>query len=195
MEIMENLLTFATLVLTCIGILTWVYGATRLINKGFKNPWIQIRPIKKLICDYMIVDEGQHEDFDFKSQTENISEKGTISNDRRAKLRVDPFSDLDSERIKVFITERPDKVLLLKTKRKNPNVETDNKFHILNPVRIDDITGKSEKSAERLLDYRVGLIYQQIKSNEKYCKKNKEGYLPIMKGILQQSGMIINNWD
>ena len=167
-EFIKSLPILATFILTCMGILTWTYGFREVWNKGFKNPWIQIKPMKKTICDYTIVDEGQYMDND----SVNLSKKITNPSERIIDLKIDPFGDFDSERIKVFISERPDRVLILKTKRKKTNEKNDNKFHSLGPVRIDDITNKSDKIAERLLDYRVGFIYHQIKENEAYCKKN-----------------------
>ena len=141
MDIMSNSLTIATLILTCMGIFTWIYGFRKVWNRGFKNLWIQIKPIKKPICDYMIVDEGKNLDID------SVDIKDTTINHsvQKTELIVDPFSDTDSERIKVFISERPGRVLLLKTKRKKPHVERDNKFHLLEPIRINDIANKNEK--------------------------------------------------
>ena len=162
-----------------MGIITWTFGYLEIRNKGFKNPWIQIDPIKEPICDYVIFDEGQYVENQGISQKINVIKSMLDNSKLRATLKVDPFSDLDSERIKVFISERPDNVLLLKTKRRNPYIETDKKFHNLGPVRINDITNKSEKTVERILDYRVGFIYHQIKENEKYCKKIKKDIFPL----------------
>ena len=142
------------------------------------------------MCDYIIVDGGKSVDFDFDTRVAipRINVKNPF--EYRFKFQVEPLGDFDFERIKGFIVERPNRIILLNAKRKKPKVKTDNRYHNLVAVHIDEITDKSEKTIERILDTRAKFLYDVIKSNEEYCKKNETGYIPTESNYYEHTNKI-----